>query len=163
MKYNTIYYLSLFPGAMLMAMFLKDLDNEETTNLTKAMTHSGKVLSWREEWKGKIVDKHSTGGVGDKVSLILAPALAACGLKVGHFVDFCEWSDSRFASFSESFKLYTTFRYTLLRTNPLFKPSPFFFLKRSFVWRFTPYQQYFSYLTGTIHKSMFPGLFITST
>lgn len=69
-------------GAMLMAMFIRNLDNEETTNLTKAMTHSGEVLKWPEEWKGTIVDKHSTGGVGDKVSLVLAPALAACGVKV---------------------------------------------------------------------------------
>lgn len=69
-------------GAMLMAMYIRSLDNEETTNLTRAMTHSGDVLKWPEEWKGSVVDKHSTGGVGDKVSLVLAPALAACGVKV---------------------------------------------------------------------------------
>ncbi|XP_045197907.1 thymidine phosphorylase-like isoform X2 [Mercenaria mercenaria] len=69
-------------GAMLMAMFIRSLDNEETTNLTRAMTHSGDVLRWPDEWKGSVVDKHSTGGVGDKVSLVLAPALAACGVKV---------------------------------------------------------------------------------
>ena len=65
-----------------MAIYLNGLNDEETTCLTRAMTHSGEVLEWPEEWKGKIVDKHSTGGVGDKVSLILAPALAACGMKV---------------------------------------------------------------------------------
>ena len=65
-----------------MAIFVNHLNNEETTHLTRAMTHSGDVLHWPEEWRGKIVDKHSTGGVGDKVSLVLAPALAACGMKV---------------------------------------------------------------------------------
>ena len=66
-----------------MAIYLKDLTDEETVCLTKNMMHSGELLGpWPAEWKGKVVDKHSTGGVGDKVSLILAPALAACGMKV---------------------------------------------------------------------------------
>ncbi|XP_064602127.1 thymidine phosphorylase-like [Liolophura sinensis] len=69
-------------GAMLMAIYLKKMNDRETTVLTKAMRDSGEVLSWPQEWKGKVVDKHSTGGVGDKVSLVLAPALAACGMKV---------------------------------------------------------------------------------
>ena len=70
-----------------MAIFVNDLDNEETTHLTRAMTDSGDVLDdWPEEWRGIIVDKHSTGGVGDKVSLILAPALAACGMKVRRLI-----------------------------------------------------------------------------
>ena len=53
---------------------------DETTALTRGMMNSGAVL----EWQGmvNVVDKHSTGGVGDKMSLILAPALAACGLRV---------------------------------------------------------------------------------
>lgn len=55
---------------------------DETIALTSAMTYSGDVYTWPEEWKDLVVDKHSTGGVGDKVSLILAPAVAACGLKV---------------------------------------------------------------------------------
>ncbi|XP_073990800.1 thymidine phosphorylase-like isoform X1 [Rhodnius prolixus] len=65
-------------GAMLMAIAIQGLTNAETIALTKAMINSGKRL----EWSGIVVDKHSTGGVGDKVSLPLAPALAACGLKV---------------------------------------------------------------------------------
>ncbi|KAL4232921.1 hypothetical protein ACF0H5_007608 [Mactra antiquata] len=69
-------------GAMLMAMFIQGLDSEETASLTKVMTYSGRVMEWPEAWKGLVVDKHSTGGVGDKVSLVLAPALAACGMKV---------------------------------------------------------------------------------
>lgn len=69
---------------MLMSMFLMGLNDSETTDLTRAMMSSGDVMSWPEEWKGKLIDKHSTGGVGDKVSLILAPALAACGMKVMH-------------------------------------------------------------------------------
>lgn len=70
-------------GAMLMAIYLKGLTDEETVCLTREMINSGDVLGpWPEEWKDKVVDKHSTGGVGDKVSLILAPALAACGMKV---------------------------------------------------------------------------------
>ncbi|XP_062618277.1 thymidine phosphorylase-like [Saccostrea cucullata] len=70
-------------GAMLMAIYLKGLTDEETVCLTGAMKNSGDVLGpWPAEWDGKVVDKHSTGGVGDKISLILAPALAACGMKV---------------------------------------------------------------------------------
>ena len=68
---------------ILKAIYENDLTDEETVCLTKEMRDSGEVLrSWPTEWKGKVVDKHSTGGVGDKVSLILAPALAACGMKV---------------------------------------------------------------------------------
>ncbi|XP_006888165.1 PREDICTED: thymidine phosphorylase [Elephantulus edwardii] len=69
-------------GAMLMAMRLRGMDLEETVALTRALAESGQRLEWPEAWKGQLVDKHSTGGVGDKVSLVLAPALAACGCKV---------------------------------------------------------------------------------
>ena len=69
-------------GAMLMAMYLKGLNRDETVNLTKAMLSSGISLQWPEEWRGSVADKHSTGGVGDKVSLALTPALAVCGVKV---------------------------------------------------------------------------------
>lgn len=67
-------------AAMAMAIFLRGLSPDETVALTRAMTHSGEVLAWpAAEWHGPVLDKHSTGGVGDKVSLMLAPILAACG------------------------------------------------------------------------------------
>lgn len=65
-----------------MAMYLKNLTYEETVSLTKAMIETGEIISFENFNKDILVDKHSTGGVGDKVSLILAPALAALGLKV---------------------------------------------------------------------------------
>ena len=66
----------------LRAVFDCGMDDAETTALTHAMLHSGAVLEWPDEWAHLVVDKHSTGGVGDKISLPLAAALAACGLKV---------------------------------------------------------------------------------
>ncbi|XP_069764130.1 thymidine phosphorylase [Narcine bancroftii] len=69
-------------GAMLMAICLQGMTQEEAVNLTQEMKLSGAVLEWPKEWSSVIVDKHSTGGVGDKVSLVLSPALAACGCKV---------------------------------------------------------------------------------
>ncbi|KAK3517819.1 hypothetical protein QTP70_018973 [Hemibagrus guttatus] len=69
-----------FLGAMLMAIWQKGMNSDETLELTKMMMKSGEVLHWCKEWL--VIDKHSTGGVGDKISLILAPALAACGCKV---------------------------------------------------------------------------------
>ena len=62
-------------------VFENGLSADDTVELTHAMLHSGTVLKWPDEWKHLVVDKHSTGGIGDKVSLVLAPALAACGLK----------------------------------------------------------------------------------
>ena len=58
------------------------LAEPEIIALTEAMRDSGDVLEWSPDISELIVDKHSTGGVGDKVSLVLAPALAACGLRV---------------------------------------------------------------------------------
>jgi thymidine phosphorylase len=66
-------------AAFAMAVFFRDLDDAERVALTGAMTRSGTVLRWDE---GPVLDKHSTGGVGDKVSLLLAPIVAACGGKV---------------------------------------------------------------------------------
>jgi thymidine phosphorylase len=67
-------------AAFAMAVFFRDLEPRERVTLTQAMTSSGAVLDW--DLPGAVVDKHSTGGVGDKVSLILAPLLAACGAYV---------------------------------------------------------------------------------
>lgn len=69
-------------GAMLMAIWQRGMIDTEIKTLTREMMSSGEIMSWPEEWAGLVVDKHSTGGVGDKVSLVLAPALAACGCKV---------------------------------------------------------------------------------
>ncbi len=68
-------------AAFLMAAFTRGLNKKETSELTKAMLYSGKVLDL-SSISGKKVDKHSTGGVGDKTSLILAPIAAAAGVKV---------------------------------------------------------------------------------
>ena len=67
-------------GAFAMAVLLKGLGEEGRVALTRAMRDSGRVLSW--DLDGPVLDKHSTGGIGDCVSLLLAPALAACGAYV---------------------------------------------------------------------------------
>lgn len=70
-------------GAFAMAVFFQDMNTNERRDLTAAMQHSGEVLSWQHlNLNGPILDKHSTGGVGDKVSLMLAPIMAACGAYV---------------------------------------------------------------------------------
>lgn len=68
-------------SAFMMACFLNGLNDNETAFLTKSMLHSGIVLDL-SDIQGFKVDKHSTGGVGDKLSLILAPIVASCGVPV---------------------------------------------------------------------------------
>ncbi|MCV2882910.1 thymidine phosphorylase [Actibacterium sp. XHP0104] len=67
-------------GAFAMAALLNGLVRDERVALTRAMRDSGQVLHW--DMPGPVLDKHSTGGIGDCVSLVLAPALAACGAYV---------------------------------------------------------------------------------
>lgn len=68
-------------ASLTMAIFLQGFSTAETADLTLAMRDSGDVLDW-SGLNGPVVDKHSSGGVGDKVSLMLAPMLAACGAYV---------------------------------------------------------------------------------
>ena len=67
-------------GAFAMAALLNGLGDDGRVALTLAMRDSGDTLAW--DLDGPVIDKHSTGGIGDCVSLILAPALAACGAYV---------------------------------------------------------------------------------
>jgi thymidine phosphorylase len=67
-------------AAFAMAVFFRGMTREEAVGLTLAMRDSGTVLQW--DMPGPIVDKHSSGGIGDNISLYLAPMLAACGLYV---------------------------------------------------------------------------------
>ena len=70
-------------SSLAMAIFLNSMNFDEAGTLTLAMARSGTVLDWdAEDLGGPVVDKHSTGGVGDKVSFLLAPIAAACGCYV---------------------------------------------------------------------------------
>ncbi len=65
-------------AALGMAVFLRGMGRDEAVLLTRAMMNSGRVMAW-PDMPGPVLDKHSSGGVGDKVSLMLAPMVAACG------------------------------------------------------------------------------------
>lgn len=81
---SKIYHLPFcFTGAFLMAVYINDMSDDECACLTTQMSHYGDSLDFsKENWAKRVVDKHSTGGVGDKISLLLTPALAAYGCKV---------------------------------------------------------------------------------
>ena len=68
-------------SALVMAMFINGLNEDEQNRLTHAMLHSGEILDF-SDISGPKADKHSTGGVGDKTSLIIAPLVACCGIAV---------------------------------------------------------------------------------
>jgi pyrimidine-nucleoside phosphorylase len=68
-------------SSLAMAIFFRGMDATETAALVDVMLRSGATLTW-PAGSGTMVDKHSTGGIGDKTSLIIAPLLACCGLKV---------------------------------------------------------------------------------
>lgn len=69
-------------AAFAMAVFFRGMTMDERVVLTRCMLESGQTLSWEDRVGSPVLDKHSTGGVGDKVSLILAPIVAACGARV---------------------------------------------------------------------------------
>ncbi|RKF15734.1 thymidine phosphorylase [Alginatibacterium sediminis] len=70
-------------GALAMAIYFQGMNTDESAQLTLAMRDSGETISWKDyQLNGPVIDKHSTGGVGDLVSLMLGPMLAACGAYV---------------------------------------------------------------------------------
>jgi len=70
-------------AALAMAVYFQGMNRQECVALTNALQHSGTTLDWQAfDLHGPVLDKHSTGGVGDKVSVMLAPMLAACGAHV---------------------------------------------------------------------------------
>jgi thymidine phosphorylase len=70
-------------AALAMAVYFQGMDIDERVSLTRALSQSGTTMHWdRAELHGPVLDKHSTGGVGDKVSLMLAPLVASCGAHV---------------------------------------------------------------------------------
>ena len=72
-------------SAFAMAVYFQGMTTHETAVFTRCMVDSGERLKWPSDQT--IVDKHSTGGIGDKVSIALAPLLACCGVKVPKYPD----------------------------------------------------------------------------
>ena len=68
-------------AAIIMAIYIRGLNKEETTNLTLEMANSGEILDL-SEISNNVIDKHSTGGVGDKITIILMPIIASLGIPV---------------------------------------------------------------------------------
>lgn len=68
-------------AALMMAIYIRGMNKRELSDLTRIMMHSGDLISL-DDIEGKKIDKHSTGGVGDKISFIVSPLVAACGIKV---------------------------------------------------------------------------------
>ncbi len=68
-------------AALIMAIYIRGLNKEETTNLTLEMASSGEILDLFEI-SDNVIDKHSTGGVGDKITIILMPIIASLGIPV---------------------------------------------------------------------------------
>ena len=66
-------------GAFAMAVYWRGMQHAETAALTRAMRDSGRVMDWADELSGPVLDKHSTGGIGDATSLLAGPWVAACG------------------------------------------------------------------------------------
>jgi pyrimidine-nucleoside phosphorylase len=69
-------------SAFMMAVFIRGMDRRETVDLTLAMAHSGDQLDLHDV-APFVIDKHSSGGVGDKTTLVVQPLVAACGVPVG--------------------------------------------------------------------------------
>jgi thymidine phosphorylase len=83
-------------SALLMAICIKGMNKKETSYLTEAMLYSGIVVNL-DKIKGSKIDKHSTGGVGDKTSLIIAPIVASAGVNVpmisGSWISLIQYLD----------------------------------------------------------------------